>query len=261
MSQKGRTALVTGFGGCIGSAIAVSLAEAGFAVVGTDRSLSDSVKQNMEKIKKISGKDVLFFECDLLNRASIDHLFSTIASKVPSGIDILVNNAAMTERCPMEEKTLESWDNEMALNLTAPFMLSKHFAGSMKKKGWGRIMIMSSVAGMLTFPCTIGYCTSKTALIGLTKAIAVEMAPHRVTCNAICPYFVDTPFIQPFLDSLKKETGQSREETLENIRNSCLTKTFTTPKQIGDYVVFLCSPAADNMTGLTTPMDGGYSIV
>nr|XP_034321911.1 uncharacterized oxidoreductase YxjF isoform X3 [Crassostrea gigas] len=198
----------------------------------------------MEKIKKISGKDVLFFECDLLNRASIDHLFSTIASEVPSGIDILVNNAAMTERCPMEEKTLESWDNEMALNLTAPFMLSKHFAGSMKKKGWGRIMIMSSVAGMLTFPCTIGYCTSKTALIGLTKAIAVELAPHGVTCNAICPYFVDTPFIQPFLDSLKEETGQSREETL-----------------IGDYVVFLCSPAADNMTGLTTPMDGGYSIV
>uniref|UniRef100_A0A8W8NX35 3-oxoacyl-[acyl-carrier-protein] reductase n=1 Tax=Magallana gigas TaxID=29159 RepID=A0A8W8NX35_MAGGI len=237
--------------------------------VGTDRSLSDSVKQNMEKIKKISGKDVLFFECDLLNRASIDHLFSTIASEVPSGIDILVNNAAMTERCPMEEKTLESWDNEMALNLTAPFMLSKHFAGSMKKKGWGRIMIMSSVAGMLTFPCTIGYCTSKTALIGLTKAIAVELAPHGVTCNAICPCQLKTStsstknksFIQPFLDSLKEETGQSREETLDNIRNSCPTKTFTTPKQIGDYVVFLCSPAADNMTGLTTPMDGGYSIV
>lgn len=95
MSQKGRTALVTGFGGCIGSAIAVSLAEAGFGVVGTDRSLSDSVKQNMEKIKKISGKDVLFFECDLLNRENIDHLFRTIASEVPSGIDILVNNAAI----------------------------------------------------------------------------------------------------------------------------------------------------------------------
>lgn len=123
--------------------------------------------------------------------------------KLKSNKTSLVNNGtaktfreclkAMTEHCPMEEKTLESWDNEMALNLTAPFMLSKHFAGSMKKKGWGRIMIMSWVAGMLTFPCTIGYCTSKTALIGLTKAIAVELAPHGVTCNAICPYFVDTP--------------------------------------------------------------------
>lgn len=261
MSLTGRTALVTGFGGFIGSAIAVSLAEAGCIIVGTDRNLSDSVKQNLEKIKEISGKDILFFECDLLKRENIDHLLSTIASEVPSGIDILVNNAAMTERCPMEEKTLESWDNEMALNLTAPFHLSKNFVGSMKKKGWGRIIIMSSVAGLFTFPCTIGYCTSKTGLVGLTKAIAAEMAPHGVTCNAICPYFVDTPFIYPFLDSLTKETGQSREEILEGIRNSCPTKTFTTPKQIGDYVVFLCSPAADNMTGLATPCDGGYSIV
>lgn len=261
MSQKGRTALVTGFGGCIGSAIAVSLAEAGFGVVGTDRSLSDSVKQNMEKIKKISGKDVLFFECDLLNRENIDHLFSTIASKVPSGIDILVNNAALTERRTMEEKTVETWDNEMAVNLTAPFLLSKHFVKSMKEKGWGRIINMSSTNGLLTWPCLIGYCTSKTGLVGLTKAIAAEMAPHGVTCNAICPYVVDTPFIHPFLDSLKKETGQSREESLEGIRNSVPTKTLTTPKQIGDYVVFLCSPAADNMTGLTTPMDGGFSIV
>ncbi|XP_065940265.1 D-beta-hydroxybutyrate dehydrogenase isoform X5 [Magallana gigas] len=261
MSLTGRTALVTGFGGGMGSALAVSLAEAGCRIVGTDRILSDTVKQNMEKIKEISGQDALFFECDLLNRKSIDHLCSTIASKVPSGIDILVNNAGCFERCAMDEKTPQSWDRELAINLTAPFLLSKNFAISMKKKGWGRIINMSSVVGLLSYPLTIGYCASKTGLVGLTKAIASELAPHGVTCNAICPYFVDTPIIQPVLDALKRETGASREESMENIRNTFPTKKFTTTKQIGDYVVFLCSPAADNMTGLTTPMDGGYSIV
>lgn len=261
MSLTGRTALVTGFGGGIGSAIAVSLAEVGCRIVGTDRSISDTVKQNMEKIKEISGQEALFFECDLLNRESIDQLCSTIASKVPSGIDILVNNAGCYERCTMDEKTPESWDRDLAINLTAPFLLSKNFAMSMKKKGWGRIINMSSVAGLLSCPLTIGYCSSKTGLVGLTKTIAAELAPLGVTCNAICPSVLDTPIIQPVLDALQKETGASREEIMENFRKTYPTKKFTTTKQIGDYVVFLCSPAADNMTGLATPMDGGFSIV
>lgn len=261
MSLTGRTALVTGFGGGIGSAIAVSLAEGGCRLVGTDRSMSDTVKQNMEKIKEISGQEALFFECDLLNRESIDQLCSTIASKVPSGIDILVNNAGCYERCTMDEKTPESWDRDLAINLTAPFLLSKNFAMSMKKKGWGRIINMSSVAGLLSCPLTIGYCSSKTGLVGLTKTIAAELAPLGVTCNAICPSVLDTPIIQPVLDALQKETGASREEIMENFRKTYPTKKFTTTKQIGDYVVFLCSPAADNMTGLATPMDGGFSIV
>ncbi|XP_022312073.2 putative oxidoreductase YxjF isoform X1 [Crassostrea virginica] len=261
MSLEGKTAVVTGFGGGLGSAIAVSLAQAGCAIVGTDWSRSETVQENMNKVKEIGQKEPLFFECDLMYRDAIGEMCRSILSKIPDGVDILVNNAGIFERFFFEEKPVESWDKEIAINLTAPFLLSKSLCPPMKKKEWGRIINISSVVGLVAYTKTVGYCASKTGLIGLTRSMALELGPHGVTCNAICPYFLHTQIILPVLEETEKATGQTREEVLETIRESCPTKRLSTTKEIADYVVFLCSPAANNMTGQATPIDGGYTMV
>ncbi|XP_022311365.2 D-beta-hydroxybutyrate dehydrogenase-like isoform X2 [Crassostrea virginica] len=261
MSLEGKTAVVTGFGGGLGSAIAVSLAQAGCAIVGTDISRTETVQANIVKIQEISKHEPLFFECDLMDREAIQQMCQGIQKKIPEGVDILVNNAGMYELFTIEEKPVDSWDKEIAINLTAPFLMSKCLIPSMKKKGWGRIVNMSSTLGLTVAEKIVGYITTKTGLIGLTRSIALEGGPHGVTCNAICPYVVQTPYIIPFVEDLQKKTGKTKEAILEGIRKSYPTKKLTTPNQIGDYVVFLCSPAANNMTGLATPMDGGFTMV
>ncbi|XP_078330148.1 D-beta-hydroxybutyrate dehydrogenase-like [Crassostrea virginica] len=268
MSLEGKTAVVTGFGGGLGSVIAVSLAQAGCAIVGTDISRTETVQANIVKIQEISKHEPLFFDCDLMDREAIQQMCQGIQKKIPEGVDILVNNAGMYELFTIEEKPLDSWDKEIAVNLTALFLMSKCLIPSMKKKGyyvtiagWGRIVNMASTIVFTVIEKTGGYSATKTGLIGLTRSIALEGGPHGVTCNAICPYVVQTPIITPFVEDLQKKTGKTKETILEGIRESYPTKKFTTPNQIGDYVVFLCSPAANNMTGLATPIDGGFTMV
>ncbi|XP_061190271.1 uncharacterized oxidoreductase YxjF-like [Saccostrea echinata] len=259
MSLNGRTALVTGICGGLGSEIAVSLARSGCTILGTDRYDAETVADSIEKLTQVCKKDVSYFECNLLKRECITDLCQKIDSAVPSGVDILVNNAGVLYSDFLENKTLESFDEEITVNLTAPFHLSKYVYTSMKKKGWGRIVNISSVIGQIGFHKTTGYAATKAGLIGLTRAIAVEAAPHGVTCNSICPSLMDTNFVKPALASMQEETGESREKCLEKLAEMYPTNKNTTPTQVADLVTFLCSPAADNMTGTAIPVDGGYT--
>uniref|UniRef100_A0A8B8C9W3 3-oxoacyl-[acyl-carrier-protein] reductase n=1 Tax=Crassostrea virginica TaxID=6565 RepID=A0A8B8C9W3_CRAVI len=231
MSLEGKTAVVTGFGGGLGSAIALSLAQAGCAIVGTSRRCTETVQANIVKIQEISKHEPLFFECDLMDREAIQQMCQGIQKKIPEGVDILVNNAGMYELFTIEDKPLDSWDKEIAVNLTAPFLMSKCLISLMKKKGWGRIINMASTLALTVFEKTGGYSTAKTGLIGLTRSIALEGGPHGVTCNAICPYAVQTPLLIPVVEDLQKKSGKTKETILEGIRESYPTKKFTTPNQ------------------------------
>ncbi|XP_061190694.1 D-beta-hydroxybutyrate dehydrogenase-like [Saccostrea echinata] len=192
MALNGKTALVTGICGGMGSEIARYLALSGCTILGIDRYDAETVTDNIEKLTQICKKEVRYFECNLLKRESITDLCQKIDSAVPAGIDILVNNAGVVFLDLLENKTLEGFDEEITVNLTAPFHLSKHFFVSMKKKGWGRIVNISSAFGLVGSPKSTGYSAAKAGLIGLTRGIAVEAAQYGVTCNSICPCTVDT---------------------------------------------------------------------
>lgn len=257
MALEGRTALVTGFAGAIGSVIATSLANAGCDVIGVDKVKHDIVQISIDKIKAESKRDVKYFECDLSNKEDIHKVFQDLKS---GGVDILVNAAGRLSINKIEYLSDDVWDEDIGINLTAPFVLIKLFIGLMKEKGWGRIINISSVLGIVAAGSISSYIASKTGLIGLTRAVALECAENGVTCNAVCPTVVDTPIITPFLKHLQTTTGSSHEEAKEALRQSQPTKQFTKPEQIADLVVFLCSPAGQNMTGTAIPMDGGLAI-
>ncbi|XP_065944439.1 D-beta-hydroxybutyrate dehydrogenase isoform X1 [Magallana gigas] len=257
MELQGRTALVTGFAGAIGSVIATSLANAGCDVIGVDKVKHDIVRMSIDEIKAESKRNVKYFQCDLINKEDIHKVFQDLKS---GDVDILVNAAGRLSINKIEDLSDDVWDEDIGLNLTAPFVLIKLVIGLMKDKGWGRIINISSIMGIKATGSISSYIASKTGLIGLTRAVAVECADKGVTCNAICPTVVDTPFNKSFLEHLQTATGKSYEETKEAARQSHPTKQFTTPEQIADLVVFLCSPAGQNMTGTAIPIDGGVTI-
>ncbi|XP_062569129.1 estradiol 17-beta-dehydrogenase 8-like isoform X2 [Saccostrea cucullata] len=250
MSLNGKTALVTGICGGLGSEIAVSLARSGCTILGTDRFDPETVADGIGNLTQRCKTDVRYFECNLLKRECITDLCQKIDSAVPSGI---------VHSDFLGSKTLESFDEEITVNLKAPFQLCKYAYVSMKKKGWGRIVNISSMLGLVGCTQSTGYAATKSGLIGLTRAIAVEGAPHGVTCNSICPSLMDTNFLKPALVSMQKESGESREKCLESLAGMNPTNKNTTPSQVAELVTFLCSPAADNTTGTAIPVDGGYT--
>ncbi|XP_065944585.1 D-beta-hydroxybutyrate dehydrogenase-like isoform X2 [Magallana gigas] len=138
--------------------------------------------------------------------------------------------------------TAEDWDEDIGINLTAPFLVIKQFFGSMKEKGWGRIINISSTCGLVARPSMSSYVASKTGLVGLTRAVALESAEFGVTCNAICPSTVNTPLVTKMIKDFQKTSTKSFDEI-----------------KIADLVVFLCSPAGNNITGTAIPVDGGYT--
>ncbi|XP_062603873.1 D-beta-hydroxybutyrate dehydrogenase-like [Saccostrea cucullata] len=259
MSLNGKIALVTGICGGLGSEIAASLARSGCTILGTDRFDPETVADSIANLTQRCKTDVRYFECNLLKKECITDLCQKIDSAIPSGIDILVNNAGIIHSDFLESKTLEGFDEEITVNLKAPFQLCKYAYVSMKKKGWGRIINISSTLGLVGCPQYTGYVATKSGLIGLTRAIAVEAAPHGVTCNSISPCVMDTNFIKPVMASMQEKSGESREKCLESLAGMNPTKKITTPSQVAELVTFLCSPAADNMTGTAIPVDGGYT--
>nr|XP_034320957.1 D-beta-hydroxybutyrate dehydrogenase-like [Crassostrea gigas] len=166
MELQGRTALVTGFAGAIGSVIATSLANAGCDVIGVDKKNHDIVRMSIDEIKAESKRDVKFFQCNLLNKEDIHKVFQDLKS---GDVDILVNEAGRLSINKIEDLSDDVWDEDIGLNLTAPFVLIKLVIGLMKDKGWGRIINISSILGIKATGSIISYIASKTGLIGLTR--------------------------------------------------------------------------------------------
>lgn len=255
MALEGKTALVTGFAGAIGSVIAKTVANAGCDVIGIDRVKQENAQQSIDEIKAGSRKDISYFECDLLKKENVKQFSLEIKSKV----DIIVNVAGRLTVDKVEDMTDEDWDEDIGINLTAPFLVIKQFLGSMKEQGWGRIINISSTCGLVARPSMSSYVASKTGLVGLTRAVALESAEFGVTCNAICPSTVNTPLVTKMIKDFQKTSTKSFDEIKEEYLQCLPTKRFTEASQIADLVVFLCSPAGNNITGTAIPVDGGYT--
>jgi 3-hydroxybutyrate dehydrogenase len=254
---SGKWALVTGATAGLGLAVAESLAAAGANLVVHDlaapRDVADSLKSRF-------GVDTIGIAADLTRRAAIEAMMGDLLARL-DGIDILVNNAVVRHFAAVENFSAERWDEALAVNLSAPFHLARLALPAMKRHGFGRIINMGSIYSTRAVAERIDYVTTKTAIIGMTRAIAIETATTNVTCNALCPGTLPTPAIQSKIAIAAARDGRSVDEaTREYLATRQPSGRFIATEGVGAMIVFLCGPAGRDITGAALPIDGGWSI-
>ncbi|HVH65722.1 MAG TPA: 3-hydroxybutyrate dehydrogenase [Candidatus Acidoferrum sp.] len=245
-----RRALVTGAASGIGLAIASHLSELGTAVVVADLQ-GERLKEVVSSMPKVTPVAV-----DLTKRDDVHRL-----ANAAGDIDILVNNAGFQHVSPIEEFDEAKWDSMIALMLSAPFVLIKRLVPGMYRRGWGRIINIDSVHGLVASAFKAGYVSAKHGLLGLTKTVALEAATRspNVTVNAICPSYVRTPLVEKQIADQARHHEITQEEVMERIlldRNAI--KRLIEPEDVATLVAFLCRDDMWSITGRALPMDAGW---
>jgi len=241
----GRVALITGAASGIGLEIAHSLARQGATLCIVDR--NGPAAQNAAQAIVNSGGQATAFEVDLADMGEINKMLSQLGEQYPV-IDILINNAGVVMTQPAIDVELSEWNATLAVNVTAPMVLTQHVLLGMRNKGWGRIVNVSSISGVRAGTGRLSYGTSKAALIAMTGQFAVEVAEWGVTVNAIAPGFVDTPMIRTL-------HGSSNQSAFLAV---CPMNRFCSPQEVASAVSFFASEQAAFITGQTLGVDGGF---
>ncbi|MBE7367897.1 3-hydroxybutyrate dehydrogenase [Ramlibacter pallidus] len=251
---KGKTALVTGSTSGIGLGIAKALARQGAGIVLNGFGDSSGPKAEVEAL----GVRVGYHAADMSKPADIEDMMQYAASF--GGVDILVNNAGIQHVAPIEDFPPERWDAILAINLTSAFHTTRLALPAMKKAGWGRIINVASVHGLVASAQKSAYVAAKHGIVGLTKVTALENATTGITCNAICPGWVLTPLVQKQVDARAQQFGLSNEDAKKQLlAEKEPSLQFTTPEELGELAVFFCSDAAKNVRGVAWNMDGGWA--
>lgn len=254
---SGKWALVTGATAGLGLAVAESLAAAGANLV-----LHDLVApaEAADRLKSRFGVDAISIAVDLSKRAAIEAMMSDLLARL-GGVDILINNAVVRHFAPVEDFSPEKWDEALAVNLSAPFHLVRLALPAMKRRSFGRIINMGSIYSTRAVAERIDYVTTKTAIIGMTRAIAVELAETNITCNALCPGALPTPAIQSKIAAAAAKDGHSMDAaTREYLASRQPSRRFVATESVGAMAAFLCGPAGQDITGAALPIDGGWSV-
>jgi len=259
MNLRGKIAVVTGSTSGIGLGVAQALASAGADIALNGFGDMRDIERLMSEIVVKHRVRVMYHPADLAQPGAIAEMMAKIGKDL-GGIDILVNNAGIQHVAPLETFSDERWDAVLAVNLSAAFHTIKAALPDMRRKGWGRIVNIGSVHGLVASAEKAAYVAAKHGLIGLTKVVGLETAGSGITCTAICPGWVLTPLVQRQIDA----RAQQQDIDPEAARISLLSekqpsRQFVTPEQIGAMVLFLCSSAAEQMTGCALPMDGGWT--
>ena len=247
-----RRALITGASRGIGKAIALALAEAGAEVLVTGRSAEE-----LEDVARATGGRAL--RADLASRADADRLHAELAADIAErgAIQILVNNAGITDSAPLHKTDDATWDRIMEVNATAPFRLIRALLPAMLASGWGRIINVASNAGLTGYGYTAAYCASKHALVGLTRSLAVDVARSGVTVNALCPGWVETQMVTDATARISQKTGRSTEEATAALVAMTPQRRLIEPAEIAHAARSLCAEAARGIHGQTVVLDGG----
>jgi 3-hydroxybutyrate dehydrogenase len=254
-----RTAIVTGSTSGIGLAIARALAAEGCNVV--VNSYSDT-PQDHAVAESIAGEhkgEAAYIAADMANSFECRALVERAAEKFGS-VDILVNNAGIQHVAPVEEFPVDRWDAIIAINLTSAFHTIAAAVPLMRKVGGGRIVNIASAHGLVASPFKSAYVSAKHGIMGLTKAVALEVALDKITCNAVCPGYVLTPLVEAQIPDQMKAHGMDRETVIREVMlDRQPTKQFATAEEIAAAVTFLCSPAAAQVNGTHISVDGGWT--
>jgi NAD(P)-dependent dehydrogenase (short-subunit alcohol dehydrogenase family) len=169
----------------------------------------------------------------------------------------LVNCAGQAPSAPFEKTTQEIWGAALAVNLTGPMLVTQALLPSLRRAGQGRIINVASTAGLTGYPYVSAYCAAKHGLVGLTRALALELARTDVTVNAVCPGFTDTDLIKDALSTITARTGRSFEEARAALVRANPQGRLVTPEEVANAIVWLASPDAGAITGQAIPVAGG----
>ncbi|MFB3164309.1 3-hydroxybutyrate dehydrogenase [Neobacillus sp. 179-J 1A1 HS] len=254
----GKVAFITGSASGIGLEIAKTFAQEGAKVVISDlnKEKSDSVASELRE----QGYEAFSAPCDVTDEEAFKNALESAHGRF-GRIDILVNNAGLQYVSPIEEFPTEKFELLIKVMLTAPFIGIKHVFPIMKQQGFGRVINMASINGVIGFAGKAAYNSAKHGVIGLTKVAALEGAAHGITVNALCPGYVDTPLVRNQLKDLSITRNVSLERVIEDVLLTLVPqKRLLAVSEIADYAAFLASDKARGVTGQAVILDGGYTV-
>jgi 3-hydroxybutyrate dehydrogenase len=252
---RGKRAIVTGSNSGIGLGIARALAGAGAEVVLNSFTDRDEDHGCARELAETCGVTVRYIAADMSKPAECRALIEEAG-----GCDILVNNAGIQFVCKIEDFPQDKWDAIIAINMNSAFHTTAAALPGMYTKGWGRVINVASAHGLTASPYKSAYVAAKHGVVGLTKVTALETAGKGVTANAICPGYVLTPLVEAQIPDQMKEHGMDRETVIREVMlQRQPSRQFATVEQLGGTAVFLCSDAADQITGTTISVDGGWT--
>ena len=241
---KGKTAVVTGASRGIGRAIAIKLAKLGANVVVNYRNSVDAVQEVVKEIEAL-GVTVLAVQGDISNYNDVENMMKKCMEEFGT-IDILVNNAGITKDCLLMRMKEEDFDSVIDINLKGAFNCTKHVSAIMLKQRRGRIINISSVSGLTGNAGQVNYSSAKAGILGMTKAVARELASRGVTCNAVAPGYIQTDM-----------TDVLSEKVKDNITSTIPLKRLGNTEDVANAVAFLASEEASYITGQVINVDGG----
>jgi 3-hydroxybutyrate dehydrogenase len=254
-----KCALITGSTAGLGFAIAEALAAQGCNIVLNGLASDAEGAAAQQRLTSTFGVDAVYEKADISQLAEIEGLVGASFARFGS-IDIVVNNAVARHFAPIEKLTPAEWEQSLAVNLSAPFHIARLVLPMMRTRGWGRLFNLSSYYGSRGAEDRIGYVTTKTALIGMTRAIALEADDQDITCNAICPGTLATPDIMARIDKLAAANGIGADEaTRQYLAGRRPSGRFVGLESVGALIAFLCGPGGRDITGAVLPVDGGWT--
>jgi NAD(P)-dependent dehydrogenase (short-subunit alcohol dehydrogenase family) len=248
---QGRHALVTGGGRGIGAAIAARLVGAGARVTLVARS-----EVQLEEVATALGDCAQGLRADVTDAASVARAFEH-AARAFGPVEILVNNAGQARSAPMHRAPDELWNEMLAVNLTGVYHGIRAALPAMLERGFGRIVNVASTAGLRGYPFVAAYCAAKHGVIGLTRALALELAQRNITVNAVCPGYTETGIVEDAIANIRKLTGRSAEQAREALVRTNPQGRLIQPAEVANAVLWLCLPGTESVTGQSIAIAGG----
>ncbi|MBY0382987.1 MAG: 3-hydroxybutyrate dehydrogenase [Xanthobacteraceae bacterium] len=256
---SGKSAIITGSTSGIGLSIARKLAAEGANVMLNGFGDAGEIEATREEIANGHNIKVLYNPADMTKPTEIENMVAQAESEF-GNVDIVVNNAGIQFVAPVEAFPVEKWDAIIAINLSSAFHTTRAVVPVMKKKGWGRIVNIASAHALVASPFKSAYVAAKHGIAGLTKTVALEVAEHGITCNAVCPGYVMTPLVEKQIPEQAKARGITEQQVISDVLLAAQpTKRFVTVEELSDVVAFLCTDSAKSITGTTLPVDGGWT--
>lgn len=257
MALQGRHALVTGGGRGIGAAIARRLLEDGASVtlLGRDCTVLDAAMQALEPLA-VDGAALGTAVADITDADAVAGAFAQATSE-RGLITLLINNAGQAHSAPFAKTDLALWRRMLDVNLTGTFLCTQAALPAMLEQGWGRIVNVASTAGLIGYGYVSAYCAAKHGVIGLTRALALELAPKGITVNAVCPGYTETDIVRDAVANIVGKTGRTEEQARAELAARNPQRRLVQPDEVADAVAWLCRPSASAITGQAVPVAGG----